>query len=341
MPDDDDNVITVEPIPTLGSISTSQPPSSYGGDESIESADSGLLPTYKRHLTSHESSDNTVPPDKRWPTWMVFQQPIELISFLFVLATAVPVILLLIYAPSLSEQLGSQPCLPNGDFLLPGTASIWDPAYFFTINIIVTGGSGGCTYTLAKIIDIIWDVVVGRGGQLILIYIAYRVFNRSLIYVMEKRAVSYQTYSAVSFGSTSLTSISQYLQNIHWPRSGSSWHSWRIFLAMTLASLYVVSMPTLLSAMTGYAAVFAASIEMPPAGTEGGYNCAQSDNCSIFLCNGEDGFAPGWGTVIDSPRTTDFSLGTITWADAYSTYSYASDVRKCKPQFLRLWQYDY
>ena len=37
------------------------------------------------------------------------------------------VILLLRYAPTLSARLGSQACLSNGEFMLPGTASIWDP----------------------------------------------------------------------------------------------------------------------------------------------------------------------------------------------------------------------
>jgi hypothetical protein len=76
-----------------------------------------------------------------------------------------PIILLLKYAPILSETLHSQACLPNGDFLLPPTASIWNPAYFFTISIIVSpiDAYGGWTFTHAKIIDIVWDVTVGRG----------------------------------------------------------------------------------------------------------------------------------------------------------------------------------
>ena len=89
-------------------------------------------------------------------------------------------------------HLGSKACLPNGDFILPGTVNIWSPAYFFTISIIVHGASGEFTYTTVKIIDVVWDVLMGRGGQLLLIYISYQVFSKALVFLMETRAVSYQ-----------------------------------------------------------------------------------------------------------------------------------------------------
>lgn len=274
----DTYVNTVE-LSTRGNTNISQAQSSCDGEKRIEAADDGLLPSYKRNLKNEISPHDGFLPEKEWPRWMLFRQVKELVFFLAVIATAFQIMLLVACAPTLSTRLGSQACLRNGEFVLPGSASIWDPAYIFTISITLQGVNGDWTYTHVKILDVIWDVAVGRGGQLLLIYIAYCVFSRSLTYVMETKAVSYQTYSAVSFESTSLRSIWQYLRNVGWRRSDQNGRIPRTFIAMTLASLYVVSLPTLFSAMTGYPAVFAPSIEVPPV-DQGEYICADAGGCT-------------------------------------------------------------
>lgn len=323
MRDDETDINTIELSSTSGS--THQAQNNFVGNEHTENVHDDLLPSYKRNTDKNNASvPDAAPPEERWPRWMVFQQPKELIYFLAVVATAIPIILLLRYAPTLSTQLGSYACLPNGQFMLPGTASIWSASLFFTISIVAQGRDGTLGYTHVKIIDIIWDVAMGRGGQLLLIYVAYRVFSQSLAYVMETHPVSYQTYHAVSFESTSLRSMWQYVRNLSWDRSKQTWRGWGIFVAMTLASLYVVSMPTLFSAMTGYAAVFSPSLEMPPAGFEGGWNCEAAGGCTIFPCggggagdeSGGDGLTPGWGVVIDSTRVGYVSPWAISVPDA-------------------------
>lgn len=344
MQDDDTNVNTVELLPTPRSTNTSQAQSSHGDDERVETADDDLLPSYKRNLEKNDSSHEESPPERRWPAWMVFQHPKELIYLVAVVTTAIPIILLVRYAPTLSARLDSQACLPNGEFVLPGTASIWNPTYFFTISITMQGANYDWTYTHVKILDIIWDVAMGRGGQLLLIYIAYQTFSRSLAYVMETNAVSYQTYSAVSFESTSMHSIWQYLRNLGWKRSDQTWRSWRIFIAMTLASLYVASMPTLFSAMTGYAALFAPSLELPPEGTRGTWNCEALGGCSIFPCGGAGsgdeamggGLEAGWGVVIDSMRVNYGSPWAISVTDAYGLQGKGDGyyLQECKQYFV-------
>lgn len=311
MRDGETDVNAIELLQTSRSVSQAQ--SSYGGSERTDTAGDGLLPSYESDLKTNDSSDDTAPPEKRWPRWMLFRGANELISFLAVVATAIPIILLLRYAPTLSHKLGSQACLPNGDFIFPGTASIWNPAYFFTISITMQGAESDWSYTHVKIIDIIWDVAMGRGGQLTLIYISYRVFSRALAYMMETQAVPYPAYSAVSFETASMRSIWEYLRHAGWTKNEHTtvtWRSSRIFIAMTLASLYVVSMPTLFSAMTGYAALSAPSIELPPIGHEGEYICEDIGGCSVYPCGGSgpdlqaegSGLLPGWGVVIDSMR---------------------------------------
>lgn len=342
---DESDINTLELLPIQDSTTASRVASGYGGEDGIETAVHGLLPSSKSKLKNGVLRKDDIPPEKSWPRWLLFRETTELLFFHAVIATAILIILLLRYTPTLSTRLGSQACLPNGEFMLPGSASIWDPAYLFTISIVLQGTNGDWTYTHVKILDIIWDVAVGRGGQLLLIYIAYRVFFPSLIYVIETKTISYQTYSAVSFDSTSLRSIWQYLKNIGWKRSDQNWRSWRTFIAMTLTSLYVVSVPTLFSAMTGYAAVFAPSIEIPPVGNLGEYVCADRGGCSTFSCGdgapGDvahgSGLEPGWGVVIDSRRVEYESPWTITVADAYGT-SFKGDsyyLRQCKHRLAK------
>ena len=300
----------------------------HGGNDDIETANDGLLRYSKDCTTSTHASQDTAPTEEKWPHWMVIRNAEELFYFFVVIVTAIPILLLATYAHTLSVRLGSKACLPNGQFVLPGTASIWNPAYFFTISITTRGAYSDWTYTRVKIIDVLWDVAVGRGGQLVLIYIAYRVFSRSLDHVMETKTISYQTYSAVAFESTSLRSIWHYLGGIDWfHQSDRSLRSWRIFTAMAIASLYVAAMPTLFSAMTGYAALFAPSLEMPPAGFGGNWNCDDLGGCSIYPCGGAgpgdaangDGLVPGWGVLIDSMRVDYVSPCPLSLADVYGS----------------------
>jgi len=69
-------------------------------------------------------------------------------------------------------------------------------------------------------------------------------------------------------------------------------------------------MPTLFSAMTGYEAVSALSVEIPPAEFSGDWSCADLGGCIIYLCGGPgagmyvegSGLQRAWGQVLDSMR---------------------------------------
>lgn len=236
--------------------------------------------------------------------WKVFYyKHNKLINLALVLLNLLPVGLLAAYAPRLSTYLGSLACLPNGNFILPGTADIWNPDYFFTVSI-TWGQNHQWSYTHVKIIDVVWDVVVGRGGQILLVYISYHVFNQSLSQIMQSRPVSYQTYGAVAFQTGSVNSMWQYVRAVGSQRFRPSARGFCVFGTMALTTLYVVSMPTLYSAMTGYAALAAPSIEL-------GDNCPVLGNCSIHPCGGPgspanglsgNGFNAGWGYCLDPMR---------------------------------------
>ena len=152
-----------------------------------------------------------------------------------------PVVWSAAYAPRLSTYLGSLACLPNGNFVLPGTADIWNPDYFITVSI-TWGQNRQWSYTHVKIIDIVWDVVVGRGSQMLLVYISYHVFNQSLFQIIQSRPVGYQTYGAVAFQTRSVTSTWQYVRALGSHRFRPIARGFSVFGTEALTTLYVVSM---------------------------------------------------------------------------------------------------
>ena len=152
-------------------------------------------------------------------------------------------------------------CYPNGRWKeLPGANwRIMDSSYFFTPNL----SFGSMTFTQVKVIDIAWDLLIGRGGQILLAWVNYRVFNEWLYYHMEMHKTSYKLYTSLAFSTTSLTTLGVLGKEFlsfgkgTWKR----FFRWLGILSMLLSTLYVISFPTLMAAMTGYITTSEAYIE--------------------------------------------------------------------------------
>lgn len=267
------------------------------------------------HHTYTNDPDNfyhdTYPPaPHHW--WSVFYDGYELFFLLLVLVNAIPLVLLAAYTPKLAARLASYSCLPNGEFVLPGTASLWDKTLFFTITVLVSKDAGW-DFTHAKVVDIAWDTVVGRGGQLVLAFVAYHVFHKALVQVMAERPVGFPTYAAVAFHIGTASSLWAFFRALASRSFPLTFRGRRVLAAMLVCSAYIVAIPTLFSAMTGYVAVSSPSIETPPAldtqseqdGIEANWNCARQGNCSITPCwsaPSPAGLLAAWGTVHDQNR---------------------------------------
>jgi len=147
-------------------------------------------------------------------------------------------------------------CLPNGT-LLPLESDALDISIFFDFQNIFTINLafGRLTFNTAKTIDVIWDVVVGRGGQVIVALVSFRVLSRALLFTVERTSASFDLYAATAFGSGTFTALWSQLTEM----AAGGWRrgqrSCLILLASILATLYVVSFPTLLSAISGYQAI--------------------------------------------------------------------------------------
>ncbi|KAF2180974.1 hypothetical protein K469DRAFT_671987 [Zopfia rhizophila CBS 207.26] len=187
-------------------------------------------------------------------------KPFLVISILpFALA---PIIILATAAEEASVgYLSGRDCYPNGMWSQTPSATwrIMDRSYFFTPNL----SFGSMSFTAVKVIDITWDLIVGRGGQLLLAWVNYRVFNEWLVYHMEMHLTSYKMYVAVAFETTSLSTLGVLGKEFlcFGERNWRRFFRWLAVLCMFLSTLYVLAFPTLMAAMTGYITTNEAYVE--------------------------------------------------------------------------------
>lgn len=139
-------------------------------------------------------------------------------------------------------------CTPAGDFLPP----YYEDYNKFDIKNIfqITLGFGRMSFPTAKLIDVFWDVMVGRGGQGVLIAIAYRVFTNALTRLMEDSAVSYRTFTSLTFETATVATIFGLARDFS--TNATSRAKLSIFWII-LSSIWIAAFPTYTSAMTGYA----------------------------------------------------------------------------------------
>ena len=250
----------------------------------------------------------------------------------------IPLVLLLAYSSHLSNQLGSNGCTPSGEFVLPKTTSVWDLKNFFVITIAFLGpdytscSPGGysansdlaCTgysFTKVKVIDIAWDILVGRGCQDASIAIAYRIFGRVIKVLMQQGEVGYDLFTAVAFdagsGSSFLTILRHAIGYTPIPRTK---RATVMYVGMGVATLWIIIMPSLLAAMTGYTSYYA-----PMLNTEADVAGAAS---GLKDCDGT--ISPVWGKIEPIPysgNTWGFYSVTPTlgnyYAQIYDDYEYS------------------
>ncbi|KAH7385960.1 hypothetical protein BKA66DRAFT_569276 [Pyrenochaeta sp. MPI-SDFR-AT-0127] len=150
----------------------------------------------------------------------------------------------------LSLNHSNTACQPDGSFQLQGRQdfSYWSSSGLFQITL----GFGELSFTQAKAIDIIWDVVFGRGGQTLLAFISWRVFATYVTSSMEIMPITFDTYRIIFLQNDSLISGIPCMIRDFTSRLRLRSRSAMIFIIAT--SLYILTFPTLGSAMTGYSA---------------------------------------------------------------------------------------
>lgn len=202
----------------------------------------------------HESREGMK--GERAPTSRDKRSPFPWKTFLIVSAlpfALAPIVVLAAGAEVASQNyIRGRDCYPNGRWKeeLQATWEIMDSTYFFTPNL----SFGAMNFTQVKVIDIAWDLLIGRGGQILLAWVNYRVFNEWLVYHMEMHLTSYKMYTAIAFETTTMNTAGvlgkEFLAfgKLSWKR----FFRCLAMLSMFLSTFYVLSFPTLMAAMTGY-----------------------------------------------------------------------------------------
>ncbi|KAH7351445.1 hypothetical protein BKA66DRAFT_278434 [Pyrenochaeta sp. MPI-SDFR-AT-0127] len=141
----------------------------------------------------------------------------------------------------------STACQPDGSFRLsPETYSMWSSSGFFQITL----GGGHLTFAEAKVVDIVWDIGIGRGGQFILAFISWRVFVKYVTMCMEIEPVTYQLFRTIFIETEpSLPSTYRTIKSFIFQRRLRS-RTAMTFMVVTM--VFILAFPTLISAMSGY-----------------------------------------------------------------------------------------
>jgi hypothetical protein len=137
-----------------------------------------------------------------------------------------------------------------------GYKPFWDPNLLFTINV---SARDNLSFTQAKLIDAVWDLGVGRGGQMLAAVVTYRVLRRSLVLTMESCTIAIPTVVSVCCQRVNVWSSWNLLREISSSRSSQRFPGKRLshvgrrrLLMQLFACIYVLTFPTLASVMTGY-----------------------------------------------------------------------------------------
>lgn len=188
--------------------------------------------------------------------WRVF-----LITLLLPLSLA-PIIILSAIAEMASQNyIRGRSCYPNGLWKEAAGATwrIMDSTYFFTPNL----SFGNMTFTQVKVIDIAWDLLVGRGGQMGLAWVNWVVFNEWLVFHLERWGTSYKMYATVALQTTSWTMLGVVAKEFlcFGEKSWARFFRWLAMFSMLVSTLYVLAFPTLMAAMTGYITTYEPYVE--------------------------------------------------------------------------------
>ena len=191
--------------------------------------------------------------------WLIFVAICGLVAILFSLVTTQGI--------GVSSGITGQPFYcDTSDTIRYAYATIgadqsspyWDSNLFLS----VTMGFHGLTFAQAKAIDICFDLMIGRGSQVLLALATYPVLRRAVLRSMEVREFSLALLLPFFMERFSVNTLYVMIANMRVDRnekSGSAEQSararvridWRIMLVFSIGC-YTLAVPTFLSAMTSY-----------------------------------------------------------------------------------------
>ncbi|PCD18560.1 hypothetical protein FGRA07_06313 [Fusarium graminearum] len=148
-------------------------------------------------------------------------------------------------------QLAREPVLESPQALdkygVPYGSVWWRFSKFFEVTL----AWGSLDFTTAKLIDVTWDLVVGRGGQATMSFIAWKVCTEYLEVSLATNPATYTTVWLLRFHQeTSVLSSMRLLFQFFRRGLASKTAMWIIITTLS----FILAFPTIASSMTGYTA---------------------------------------------------------------------------------------
>jgi succinate dehydrogenase hydrophobic anchor subunit len=140
-------------------------------------------------------------------------------------------------------------CAPDGSlYTNPAEFSFWRASGVFQVTL----GSGHMTFAQAKVVDVVWDVVFGRGGQALLTFLSWKVFTQYVTTSMQVSPVTFSTFRTIFVqGEASALGVWRLIADFSRRRGLQS----RLAMVFVVATMvFILAFPVLASAMTGYSA---------------------------------------------------------------------------------------
>lgn len=144
----------------------------------------------------------------------------------------------------------------------------WDASMFLSVTL----GFGGLSFAEAKAIDIAFDLIIGRGTQLLLAIAFYPILRRSFLCSLEVKGMQAGLLFPLYLDKISAGSLWALFRNSVKRRTKSDDESsspqprhrldWRLILVFFII-LYVLVTPNFLSAMTSYQATSVPWVKRP------------------------------------------------------------------------------
>ncbi|KAK4554042.1 hypothetical protein LTR86_008883 [Recurvomyces mirabilis] len=203
-------------------------------------------------------------------------------------------------------------CSPSGAVWVTqaNRPNLWGGSY----GLAVTIGFGEFPFSTAKAIDVLWDLVVGRGMQVLIAVVIYYVFRGSITNAIQHYPVSYTKILRMEYNTTGFSSLATYARDIHWKRRSA--RQFFSALTLTLATVYALIAPTWISAMTGYQAT-----AIPLIMLQNGIYVSFSDiaNCDWVV---QDGDRVGLDQNACVQQGTNLATSLQNYLQNYVTYNY-------------------
>lgn len=110
---------------------------------------------------------------------------------------------------------------------------------------------GSFPYIQVRNLDTAWSLMVGKGLQVVVAWIFYKIFALELLWIMERSKMSFDLYTATALYPTDVLTMWRLLRGL---AAGRLARESAVFVWFCVAAAYAIVISTVLDPATGYSA---------------------------------------------------------------------------------------